>query len=72
MREKLVKLQWKDLNIESNEYQEQLKLENILLEFDDDLTLRKCARTKLWHTMNFEKPTKSIKGNDSLSQLKKN
>ena len=60
MREKLVKLQRKDQSIESNEYQEQLKLEKILLEFDDDFTLRKCTRTKLWHTMNFEKPTKSF------------
>ena len=77
-REKLVKLQKRDLNIESNDYKEQLKLEKLLLDFDDDLTLRKCARTKLWHTMNFEKPTKAFcalskasKGNDSLNQLKK-
>ena len=77
-REKLVKLQKRDLNIESNDYKEQLKLEKLLLDFDDDLTLRKCARTKLWHTMNFEKPTKAFcalskasKGNDSLNQFKK-
>ena len=77
-REKLDKLQRKDLNIETNEYKEQLLLENLILKFDDDLNLRKCARTKLWHTMNFEKPTKSFcalakatKGNDSLNQLKK-
>ena len=77
-REKLVKLQRKDLNIETNEYKEQLLLKNFISKFDDDMNLRKCARTKLWHTMNFEKPTKSFcalakatKGNDSLNQLKK-
>ena len=42
-RERLVKLQRRDLDIESNEYKEQLSLENLLLKFDDDLTLRKCA-----------------------------
>ena len=78
LREKLVELQRRDLNIESNEYKEQLSLKNRLLKFDDDLTLRKCARTKLWHTINVEKPTKffcalakSIKGNDLLNQFKK-
>ena len=43
LREKLVELQRRDLNIESNEYKEQLSLKNRLLKFDDDLTLRKCA-----------------------------
>ena len=77
-RNRLELLQRSELSIGSNEYKEQLSLERLILEFDNDLTLRKCARTKLWHTMNFEKPTtafcalaKSIKGNDSLNQLKK-
>ena len=34
-RERLVKLQRRDLDIESNEYKEQLSLENLLLKFDD-------------------------------------
>ena len=67
-----------NLDTHSNLYQEQLYLEQKFLNFDDDLNLRNCAKTKLWHSMNFEKPTKSFcmlakaqKGNDSLNQLKK-
>lgn len=59
-------------------YQEQLKVEKTLLTFDDNINLMNCEKTKLWHTMNFEKPTKAFcslvkanKGNDSLLQLQK-
>ena len=31
-----------------------------MLDFDNDLNLRNCTRTKLWHSMNFDKPTKSF------------
>ena len=78
MRKRVSELQNMNLDTHSNFYQEQLYLEQKILNFDDDLNLRNCARTKLWHSMNFEKPTKSFcmlakaqKGNDSLNQLKK-
>ena len=78
MRNRMSELQNMNLNTESILYQEQIYLEKILLDFDDDLKLRNCTRTKLWHSMNFEKPTKSFctlakaqKGNDYLNQLKK-
>ena len=78
MRKRISELQNMNLDTHSNFYQEQLYLEQKILNFDDELNLRNCARTKLWHSMNFEKPTKSFcmlakaqKGNDSLNQLKK-
>ena len=78
MRKRVSVLQNMNLDINSNLYLEQLYLEQKILNFDDDLNLRNCARTKLWHSMNFEKPTRSFctlakaqKGNDSLNQLKK-
>ena len=78
MRKRVSELQNMNLDTHSNLYQEQLYLEQKILNFDDDLNLRNCARTKLWHSMNFEKPTKAFcmlakaqKGNDLLNQLKK-
>ena len=78
MRNRMSELQSMNLNTQSNLYHEQLYFEQRILNFDDDLNLRNCARTKLWHSMNFEKPTKSFctlakaqKGNDSLNQFKK-
>ena len=72
MRNRVSELQNMNLDTHSNLYHEQLHLEQKILNFDDDLNLRNCARTKLWHSMNFEKPTKSFcmlakaqKGNDS-------
>ena len=77
MRKRVSELQNMNLDTHSNLYQEQLYLEQKILNFDDDLNLRNCARAKLWHSMNFEKPTKSFcmlakaqKGNDSLNQIK--
>ena len=78
MRNRMSELQSMHLNTQSNLYHEQLYLEQKILNFDDDLNLQNCARTKLWHSMNFEKLTKSFctlakaqNGNDSLNQLKK-
>ena len=78
MRNRMSELQSMNLNTQFNLYHEQLYLEQKILNFDDDLNLRNCARTNLWHSMNFEKLTKSFctlekaqKGNDSLNQLKK-
>ena len=78
MRNRMSELQKMNLDTENVLYQEQIYLEKKILDFDDELNLRNCARTKLWHSMNFEKPTKSFctlakaqKGNDSLNQLKK-
>ena len=77
MRKRMSELQSTNLNTESNLYHKQIYLEKKILDFDADLNLRNCARTKLWHFMNFEKPTKSFctlakaqKGNDSLNQIK--
>ncbi len=51
-------------HIKKNHYclegQEQLHLENKMLDFDNDLNLRNCTRTKLRHSVNFDKPTKSF------------
>ena len=78
LRKRLDTIQRSNPDLASGLYQEQLKIEKTLLTFDDNITLRNCEKTKLWHTMNFEKPTKAFcllakanKGNDSLSQLKK-
>ena len=78
MRNRVSELQSMNLDTNSNLCHEQLHLEQKILNFDDDLNLRNCARTKLWHSMNFEKPTKLFcmlakaqKGNDSLNQFKK-
>ena len=75
---RMSELQKMNLKTETILYQEQIYLEKKILDFDDDLNIRNCARTKLWHSMNFEKPTKSFctlakvqKCNDSLKQLKK-
>jgi len=78
LRKRLTELQGMNLNPSSSHYKEQLDLESKILDFDDDLNLRNCKRTKLWHSMNFERPTKAFctlakatKCNDSLKQLKK-
>ena len=74
IRNRMSELQNMNLNTESILCQEQIYLEKKILDFDDNLNLRNY--TKAWHSMNFEKPTKSFctlakaqKGNDSLNQL---
>ena len=74
MRNRMAELQSMNLNTKSNLFHEQLYLEQKILNFDDDFNLQNCARTKLCHSMNFEKPIKSFctlakaqKGNNSLN-----
>ena len=60
MRNRVSELQNMNLDTHSNLYHEQLHLEQKILNFDDDLNLWNFSRTKLWHSMNFEKLTKSF------------
>lgn len=57
MRNRLSVLQLMNLTAVSNLYQELINLEKYILDFDDNLNLRNCWRTKLWHSLNFEKPS---------------